>query len=256
MTDRRIGILFLGFLATLAVLLVLSFMIAMAGGFGFFEIPWRLLTGFTSFLRVNLPRVSTDAGTWGPGLAALGLALVVGHYFLRGWAKKRNRPWSAGSTLCAGSVLPLLFAISFLVPGVLLQVELLGDMRWFDRERGKTMVVDHMKRLHLAIVLGAADDSQDRFPDWPADLKPKEREEWDALVLAARENGNPLEPPIYLGRWVTWRSDADLPLLISPVHREGGKRVRQVLTVGSKIVQIPAEEVDSWIDKAMAAGKR
>lgn len=255
MTDRRIGCLFLAFLAVAGVLLVLSFMIAMAGGFALFEIPWRLLTGFAWFLRENLPRISTDAGTWGPGLAAFVLALVVGHFFLRGWAKKRNRPWSAGSTLCAGLVLPLLFAISFLVPGVLLQVELLGDIRWFDRQRGKTLVVHHMRQLQMAIIRGAADDSEDPFPDWPADFKPEEREHWDALVLAARENGSPMEPPIYLGRWVTWESDADLPLLISPAHREGGKRVREVLTVGSEIVQIPAEDVDAWIDKAMAAGK-
>lgn len=256
MTDRRIGCLFLAFLAVAAVLLVLALVIAMAGGFAFLEIPWRLLTGFASFLRLNLPRISSDAGTWAPGLAAFVLALGVGHFFLRGWAKNRNRPWSAGSTLCAGLVLPLLFAISFLVPGVLLQVQLLGEMRWFDRERGKTMVVDHMRRLQVAMMLGAEGESGERFPNWPADLKPKEREEWDAMVLAARETGKPPEPPIYLGRWLTWQSDPDLPLLISPAHREGGKLVRQVLKVDGGIVQIPAGEVDAWIDKAMAAGKR
>ena len=48
MTDRRIGFLFLALLALAGVLLVLSFMIAMAGGFGILEIIWRLLTGFVS----------------------------------------------------------------------------------------------------------------------------------------------------------------------------------------------------------------
>lgn len=256
MTDRRIGIWFLGFLATVAVLLVLLFMIAMAGGFGVLEIFWRLLTGFASFLRVNLPRISADAGTWGPGLAAFGLALVVGHYFLRGWAKRRNRAWSAGSTLCAGLVLPLLFAISFLVPGVLLQVELLGEMRWFEMERGKPMVVFQMDQLRTAVWTRALDDPEKEFPDWPQGLKPEERKVWDALALTGRENGRPPEPPIYLGRWLTMDSDGSLPLLISPSYPKNGEKVRQVLTMGSEFVEIRDEEVDAWIDKAMAAGKR
>lgn len=256
MTDRRIGILFLGFLASGAVFLVLTLFIGMAGGFGMLEIIWRLLTGFIPFLQVNLPRISSDAGTWAPGLAAFGLALVVGHYFLRGWARKRNRPWSAGSTLCAGLVLPLLFAISFLVPGVLLQVEMLGKMKWFDRERGKAMVVHHMRSLNLAVCLRDTDGNAEKFPDWPEELTPDELKDWNALAQSDRENGKPHEAPVYLGRWVTWKSAADMPLLISPAHREGGKLVRQVLKVDGGIVQIPAEDVDAWIDKAMAAGKR
>jgi hypothetical protein len=256
MTDRRIGIGCLGLLATAAVLLLLTFMVAMVGGFGVLEIFWRLLTGFASFLRVNLPRISADAGTWGPGLAAFGLALVVGHFFLRGWAKRRNRAWSAGSTLCAGLVLPLLFAISFLVPGVLLQVELLGKTRWFSRERGKTMVVYHMRNLHLAAWSKTLDEPGGKFPDWPEDLTPDELKDWNALALTDRENGRPPEPPIYLGRWLTVDSDGSLPLLISPSYSKNGAKVRQVFTMGSELVEIRDEEVDAWIDKAMAAGKR
>jgi hypothetical protein len=55
---------------------------------------------------------------------------------------------------------------------------------------------------------------------------------------------------------LTLDSAPDLPLLISPGYRQGGKRVRQVLTVGSELVVIDDEEVDTWIDKAMAAGER
>jgi hypothetical protein len=255
MKDRRIGCLFLGFLAVAGVLLVLSFMIGIARGFGFLEIFWRLLTGFASFLQVNLPRISSDAGTWGPGLAAFVLALVVGHFFLRGWAEKRSRPWSAGSTLCAGLVLPLLFAISFLVPGVLLQVELLGGMRWFSRERGKTMVVYHMKNLHLAAWSKGLDEPGGKFPDWPEDLTPEELKDWNGLAQTDRENGRPPEPPIFLGRWLTMDSDGSLPLLISPSYSKNGAMFRQVLTMGSEFVEIRDEEVDEWIDKAMAAGK-
>ena len=85
---------------------------------------------------------------------------------------------------------------------------------------------------------------------------PEDRKEWDALALAGRENGRPPEPPIYFGKWLTLDSAPDLPLLISPGYRQGGKRIRQVLTVGSELVVIDDEEVDTWIDKAMAAGER
>lgn len=151
---------------------------------------------------------------------------------------------------------PLLFAISFLVPGVLLQVELLGEMRWFDRERGKTMVVHHMKNRHFAASLKGLDEPGGKFPDWPEDLTPEELKEWNALAQTDRENGKPPEPPIYLGRWLTMESDGSLPLLISPSYSKNGAKVRQVLTMGSEFVEIRDDEVDAWIDKTMMAGKR
>ena len=255
MNDRRIGIWFLGFLATVGVLLVLVFMIAMAGGFGFFEVIWRLLTGFASFLQVNLPRISADAGTWGPGLAAFGLALVVGHFFLRGWAKKRNRPWSAVSTLCAGLVLPLLFAISFLVPGVLLQVELLNEMKWFERRRDPEALLKHQLR-SLGMALFAYDEVNGRLPDSLDELAELEFFSSPSVLLASGEGGSPPEPPIYLGRWLTMDSDGSLPLLISPSYSKNGATVRQVLTMGSEFLEIRDEEVDASIDKAMTARER
>ena len=255
MTDRRIGCLFLGLLASVGVFLVLSFMIAMAGGFGYLEVIWRLLTGFASFLRLNLPRISSDAGTWGPGLTAFGLALVVGHFFLSGWAKKRHRPWSAGSTLCAGLVLPLLFAISFLVPGVLLQVELLGAVKWFERSSNSDALVK-MKLRDLGFALFSYDDEKGRFPGSLDELAELGFLATAPFMLASSGSESPSEPPIYLGRWLTVDSDGSLPLLISPSYSKKGANVRQVLTMGSEFVEIRDEEVDEWIEKAMAAGKR
>ncbi len=255
MTERRLGILFLGFLAAVAVLLVLSFVIAMAGGLGILEIFWRLLTGFASFLRENLPRISADAGTWGPGLVAFGLALVVGHFFLRGWAEKRNRPWSAGSTLCAGLVLPLLFAISFLVPGVLLQVERLAEVKWFSRS-SIAEVVFRQQLESIGMAIFVYDDEMGRLPDSLDELVGFEFFSSSSSLLVRGEGSSPPEPPIYLGRWLTMDSDGSLPLLISPSYSKNGAMVRQVLTMGSEFVEIRDEEVDAWIDKAMAAGKR
>ena len=255
MTDRRIGILFLGFLAVAGVLLVLSLMIAMAGGFGFLEIIWRLLTGFASFLRVNLPRISSDAGTWGPGLAAFGLALVVGHFFLRGWARKRNRPWSAGSTLCAGLVLPLLFAISFLVPGVLLQVERLAEVRWFGVRSSESSSMG-MRLWSLYADLLSVEEAYGRFPDSLEELVDWYRVPRASSLWMGGTGEVPAEPPIYFGAGLTSESDPSLPLLISPRYLKNDAKMRQVLSVGGEMREIRDEEVDAWIDKAMAAGKR
>ena len=255
MNDRRIGIWFLGFLAVAGVLLVLVFMIAMAGGFGYLEVIWRLLTGFTSFLRENLPRISSDAGTWAPGLAAFGLALMVGHYFLRGWARKRNRPWSSGSTPCARLVLPLVFAPSFVVPGVLLQVELLADVKWFSRSSSSDAQM-RMQLRNLGMALFVYDEEKGRLPDSLDELAELDFLAIDPLKLPSSGTESPPEPPIYFGRWLTVDSDGSLPLLISPSYPKKGAKVRQVLTMGSEFVEIRDEDVDSWIDKAMAAGKR
>jgi hypothetical protein len=216
---------------------------------------WHLAAGFAYFLQDNLPRISTDAGTWGPGLFAFGLALAVLHLFFRNWATKRNRPWSAGSTLCAGLVLPLLFAISFLVPGVLLQVKLLAEVKWFGVRWSESFSVrTQLGRLRFDLL--SVEETYGRFPDSLEELV-----DWHRLSrpsqLWMRGTGEvPAEPPIYLGAGLTSKSEASLPLLISPCYLRNNAKMRQVLTVGGQEHEIRDEEVDAWIDKTMMAGKR
>lgn len=92
----------------------------------------ELGTGFWYFLSENIPAISWDAGTWGPGLVAFLLALLMIHLFLSKWAAAGNRYWSFGSSFCLALLLPVLFAISLLVPGVLLQWELLRQTHWIE----------------------------------------------------------------------------------------------------------------------------
>lgn len=50
------------------------------------------------------------------------LALVIAHRFLRQYALRRNRSWCLVSTACLGLFLPVVFAVAFIVPGIVLQM--------------------------------------------------------------------------------------------------------------------------------------
>lgn len=216
---------------------------------------WHLVAGFAFFVRDKLPRISADAGTWGPGLLAFGLALVVLHPFVSGWAKKRNRPWSAGSTLCIGLALPLLFATTFPVLGILLQVGRLAEVKWFGVQWSESFSV-RMQLVGLRFHLLSVEETYGRFPGSLEELV-----DWDRLSrpsqLWMRGTGEvPAEPPIYLGAGLSRKSEASLPLLISPCYLRNNAKMRQVLTVGGQEHEIRDDGVDAWIDKAMAARKR
>jgi len=121
-----VALIFLGALLQLYALLMPSLL----GGYDL--LFFRLISGFLVFLCGNLPAISWDAGTWGPGLGAFLLATVMIHRLLNGWLAGKNRYWSLASTLCLMVLLPVLFAISFIVPGVLLQWDLLRQVPWFE----------------------------------------------------------------------------------------------------------------------------
>lgn len=92
----------------------------------------RIAGGFWFFIRDNVPAMSFDAGTWGPGLGTFLVAIIFSHRFLKAWAARANRYWSFGTTFCLALVLPTLFVISFIVPGVLLHWEMLRQVVWIE----------------------------------------------------------------------------------------------------------------------------
>lgn len=87
----------------------------------------RFLFGFVPFLQNNLPAISWNAATWGPGLGAFLIAVVFLHRWFSRWASRTGRPWSFATSFCLVSLVPVLFVISFIVPGVLLQWEALRE---------------------------------------------------------------------------------------------------------------------------------
>lgn len=90
----------------------------------------RILFGFAAFLKNNLPAISWNAATWGPGLGAFLIATAFLHRWLSRWAKRTGRPWSFATSSCLALLVPVLFVISFIVPGVLLQWEALRETVW------------------------------------------------------------------------------------------------------------------------------
>lgn len=76
--------------------------------------------------------MSWDAGTWAPGVVSFLVATLFIHLFLSRWASRTGRHWSFWSSVCAALIVPVLFVISFLVPGVILQWEMLRQVPWID----------------------------------------------------------------------------------------------------------------------------
>ena len=92
----------------------------------------RLLFGFAPFLRENVSAISWNAATWAPGLGAFLIAVVFLHHWLSRWALRTGRTWSFATSFCLVSLVPVLFVIAFLVPGVLLQWEMLRETAWVE----------------------------------------------------------------------------------------------------------------------------
>lgn len=118
--------------ATVAIILFWILLVFSDPESGTVLIVWRFLTGFVAFLTKNLPAISWNAATWGPGVGAFLIAVVFVHRWLGRWAARTGRPWSFATSFCLVSLVPVLFVISFIVPGVLLQWEALREVVWID----------------------------------------------------------------------------------------------------------------------------
>ena len=95
----------------------------------------RFLSGFVHFLAANLPAISWNAATWGPGLGAFMVAVVFLHRWFSRWASRTGRPWSFATSFCLVSLVPVLFVIAFIVPGILVQWEMLQETVWIQTNR-------------------------------------------------------------------------------------------------------------------------
>ena len=90
---------------------------------------FHFLFGFVCFLGRNLGRMNFNADTLVPGCIAYGIVILLLHWELRRLCRKRGRAWSFYSSFLVGLLLPAVFGISFLVPGVMLQLQELAAGR-------------------------------------------------------------------------------------------------------------------------------
>ncbi|WP_367870279.1 hypothetical protein [Luteolibacter sp. Populi] len=240
--------------AILLVILILLFGLAIGTQFGITQVLYQLVVGFWFFLKENLSQVVSNAATWVPGLVAFFGAIVVMHFLLREWAGKTGRQWRWGTSVALASVVPVLFVIAFLVPGVFLQVRELSDVRWFHREAGKggstaqSIVSDYRMAL-----FEYSETHEGRFP---ASIAEVEQERIRGPWGGKRHPWNrdlPPEEPIYLGPGLTDQSDPSLALVITPAFQEKKGPCRYLLTIGGEKKKIPTEDLDAWIERSLDA---
>lgn len=243
---RIIGLALKLFVIALAVLLVLAFF-----GSSAFELIAHFVGGFVFFLMENVPKISTDHATWLPGIVAFLLATGLAHWMLKKAARKRDREWSFKTTACLALILPVLFVISFIVPGLILQADSLARIRWFENTRSSTraMVTMDMRNLALSCQLHAEDRSTGRYPDSLDELSADfHSERW---IHISSDSGGPSEQPIYLGAGCPINTNTNEALMISPPFRFRGEWQRVVLKFNGSNELIPATEADSWIDRSL-----
>lgn len=247
-----------GAIGILFGLFVLLFLLALGTQFGGTQVLFELIGGFVFFLKAKVPLISPNPATWVPGVAALVLAAVGIHLFLRPWAVKRGKRWPVGNSLALAAVIPVLFVIAFLVPGILLQVQGLSGTRWFYREQGKghSSAQELVKGYQIAAFEYAV-DHDDKFPETEAELPVSS---WIRSLRDSDDRGRhywdrdlPREPVIYLGAGLTIESEGSLALAISPPFSGHEGRARYVATIGSEVILIRADEADAWIQRSLDA---
>ncbi|MCW1912578.1 hypothetical protein OJ996_03265 [Luteolibacter sp. GHJ8] len=211
----------------------------------------RFLGGFYFFLRENLPRISSNAATWVPGIGAFFFGTVGIHLLFAKQAKRRGLPWCFGTSFALASIVPALFVIAFLVPGILLQLRAIArDPDWFRRESSiaSSLIVHDYQRIGIGL-FEYSSEHEGRFPD-SLEALAQQSEGGEAMLYLKGE------PPIYLGIGLTERSDPGLPLLISPEFSDRGIARRLVRTVGWDEKFIPSAEADVWISRALEARRK
>ena len=234
-------------LGGLVLLVLLVGLISSVSG----EAAFHLLCGFWFFLDEKLPAISSDAGTWGPGLAAWLIALAVGHRFLRDWARARGIQWMVTTTTCLGLLLPVLFAISFIVPGILLQVDGLREVRWFERNSYNGAAVRmELRNLAQCCALYANLSSEGNYPESLDALAKQDIMTIRFLNLHGDKNLPP-EPFTYLGNGYTRNTAGDAPLAISPWYQDRGHWQRIVVTFDGTMKVIGDDDVDAWLDRGV-----
>lgn len=209
---------------------------------------YHLVFGFWFFIRDNLKAASPNADTWVPGLLAFIAALWIAHRYVVKWARMRGVHWSAASTLALGMLLPVLFALAFLVPGILFHARSLGEEPMMLRSRGSdAMLRNQLDNFWMFAQDSALENKDGKFPEtldaYFSDSNPS------ALRQLDRQSSGdpPPEPPIYFGNFLNIDSDPELPLAITGPFLHRGHPHRLVINIGGNITLIPDHDTHHWI---------
>lgn len=239
-SDLRLGSCLLrGTLCTLAIL-ILAFV---TGSPMFVEIPFHFLLGWMLHAINTLPPLLPK---WSGLLLPLCSLLVVGfmtHRFICWWITARNSllKWHFSQTLTAVALLLLASAAAIAMSGIAHQSAWLLSDRWTESNMRteQTMAVNNARQLLIA--LESFHESEGHYPNSFQELEdmfaPSAKVAW-----VETERHGVLEPFILLKPGGTRPLEEDIPLIVSPVIRNGEKIV--VGYSDGSVSSLPAVRLD------------
>lgn len=147
--------------------------------------------------------------------------------------------------------LPVLFALAFLVPGILFHARSLEEEPMMLRSLGSDAMLRYqLENFWMAALDPALENKDGKFPEtmdaYFSDSKP------NALRRLDRQFSDdpPPDPPIYLGCFLNHNSDPELPLAITGPFLQEGHLHRFVINARGEITLIRDQETHDWIIKA------
>ncbi|MES2474672.1 MAG: hypothetical protein V4640_02745 [Verrucomicrobiota bacterium] len=87
------------------------------------DVLFHLLFGFLFFLGRNIGQMNFNADLFVPGFGAYLIFVCILHFLMRRRCREKQRIWSIRSSCAVALMLPALFGISFLIPGVILLLQ-------------------------------------------------------------------------------------------------------------------------------------
>jgi hypothetical protein len=148
--------------------------------------------------------------------------------------------------------LPVLFALAFVVPGILFHARSLAEEPMMQRSRGSDAILrNQLENFWMFAQDSALENKDGKFPEtmdaYFSDSKP------NALRRHDRQSSDdpPPEPPIYLGNFLNHNSDPELPLAITGPFLHKGYPHRLVINIAGNITLIRDQDTHNWIRKVM-----
>lgn len=243
--DRIAGAV-LKLLAIAGGLLVLVLLFGGTMGLLRLQAGYHLVAGWFLLLAENLARFDLDPQV----LIGGGIALILASVALHLVARRFRSGWSVRNSLASTGLLLVLFAASFLVPGVILVLRTPmedGLTQRSDRRAHAFRSETHWISMHL-LEYCFSDPPPGHLPDdFPAFLAANEKLDprpwgWNAFLFP--------------GAGLSTDADPDTAVIVTPRYRDHKDLVHTVITLGGEVRIIPATGLPTLLEKAAAEHRR
>lgn len=208
----------------------------------------RIMTGWALFLNRNLRSLALEPDILFSGLIASVLSILTLHFLAR-WISTHYRfRWPIRSTLSVFGFVVVLFAASFLVPGILSVSQGLISEPWVSRSHSSEGFIyrQQLSSLYSALI---DRDLLDQNQPVPHDM---DSLVYDAPLLSSGSYRSGFTDSGFLNPAAGLRfpDHERLPLFISPEYLKLGKPVRQVIFSDSRIEVIDPDQFEALLKQA------